>query len=705
MKKNEKGILTVEASIVLTLFTLFVLFIFNFASIYTAQNVVSHATIQAADAVAIESYLRETAEEGDTADVVNLASQITDSSSISADSFESLRTAELPDVAREKFVSAISNSESTTNEKLEALGVQNGLSGVDFNSSYVDLENDDVIVAVTYILDLKFPVFGAEEVVLTKTAKAKTFGDILYGVTTKPNNPEWGVTSGDDEVEQGETVVITATPNHGYRFVSWNDGVTDNPRTVLVTEAKKYVAIFEKSGYGINLSVNNADWGTTTGSGTYDYMSTATITATPKQHYQFIGWDYNGDGVVDHTGPTRNIVVNKTYYIKAIFEPVTYTITVKSNNTAYGNALATNAEGVSGTTIPAKYGSYVTLTATTTNSSYYEFEKWSNGSNQSVTSVQVTGNATYTANFKLSTYSVNFYNGSSLYSTVLVYKNSSVAGSGKSMPDTSSLSNFARWKTSTGSTFSANTTVSSDMNVYAAFNCMVTLNLNGGVYNKSKNNIVKTIEKGSAFNFDNYTPSKEGYKFNGWGSYSGSVTINSDIIATASWSCKHSLGFSNSTLHQLACRGVHGGEPAKCKKCQKDCRSSVGAKNSYYLKTCNTCGEKVIQEDETQNFHYGVDGYAYATTRPMEYADYDDFWAACSSTAHTVDWNKECYGNGTYNPAHAWGSYRHILCSHCHNFEQPPRDTNGAINGYTYKRVYWCGTHLDSNRKTYKCPY
>ncbi len=544
MNKYEKGVLSVEASIVLTLFTFFVLFLFNFASIYTAQTVMSHATIQAADAVALESYLRETAAEGDAEDIVYLTSQITDSTSISADSFESLRTADLPDVARQKFVTAVSNTESKADQKLEALGVQDGLAGVDFNSSYVDLDRDDVIVEVNYTLDLKFPVFTAKEVTLTKTAKAKTFGEILYGVATKPNNSEWGITGGDDEVEAGETVVITATPNHGYRFVSWNDGVTDNPRTVLVTEAKKYVAIFEPSGYGVNLKVNNPAWGSASGAGTYDNMATATISATPKQHYQFVGWDYDGDGTVDHKEPTRNLVVNKTYTITAIFEPVSYTITVKSNNSAYGSALATNEQGVSGTTITAKYGSYVTLTATTTNSKYYEFEKWSNGSNQSVTKVQVTGNATYTANFKLSTYTVNFYNGSNLFATVTVYKDSSVAGSGKSMPSTSSLSKFARWKTSNGSTFDAKTLVKSDMNVYAEYKCTVSLNAEGGKINSVTTKTIDVV-KGTTTNLP--TPTKEHHTFKGWFTekggkgtpYTSNTVINGDVTLYAHWSCNH----------------------------------------------------------------------------------------------------------------------------------------------------------------------
>ena len=34
----------------------------------------------------------------------------------------------------------------------------------------------------------------------------------------------------------GTTVTITATPNTGYHFVKWSDGVTDATRTITITK-------------------------------------------------------------------------------------------------------------------------------------------------------------------------------------------------------------------------------------------------------------------------------------------------------------------------------------------------------------------------------------------------------------------------------------------------------------------------------------
>jgi hypothetical protein len=40
------------------------------------------------------------------------------------------------------------------------------------------------------------------------------------------------------------TAIIEATTNSGYRFVQWNDGITDNPRTITVTQDTTFTAIF-----------------------------------------------------------------------------------------------------------------------------------------------------------------------------------------------------------------------------------------------------------------------------------------------------------------------------------------------------------------------------------------------------------------------------------------------------------------------------
>ncbi len=69
-------------------------------------------------------------------------------------------------------------------------------------------------------------------------------------ITVISANESMGSVSGGGEYAFGTVATITAIPNQGYRFVSWNDGNTDNPRTITVTEDATYIATFEE-GVGI----------------------------------------------------------------------------------------------------------------------------------------------------------------------------------------------------------------------------------------------------------------------------------------------------------------------------------------------------------------------------------------------------------------------------------------------------------------------
>ena len=93
---------------------------------------------------------------------------------------------------------------------------------------------------VNYTIEMQFGVFGMEEIPVTKAAKSKTFGDILFGISVVPEDSIKGSASGSGNYKHGSKVQISATPNYGYKFKQWDDGNTENPRTVTVTGAATY---------------------------------------------------------------------------------------------------------------------------------------------------------------------------------------------------------------------------------------------------------------------------------------------------------------------------------------------------------------------------------------------------------------------------------------------------------------------------------
>ena len=65
-------------------------------------------------------------------------------------------------------------------------------------------------------------------------------------IGTSVNDTSMGSVTGMGTYAKGTAVTLTAKANSGYRFVSWSDEVTDNPRTVVAeVDGASYAAIFE----------------------------------------------------------------------------------------------------------------------------------------------------------------------------------------------------------------------------------------------------------------------------------------------------------------------------------------------------------------------------------------------------------------------------------------------------------------------------
>ena len=65
-------------------------------------------------------------------------------------------------------------------------------------------------------------------------------------IGTSVNDSRMGSVTGMGTYDKGTTVTLKATANAGYRFVSWGDDITDNPRVVKAeVNGATYSAIFE----------------------------------------------------------------------------------------------------------------------------------------------------------------------------------------------------------------------------------------------------------------------------------------------------------------------------------------------------------------------------------------------------------------------------------------------------------------------------
>jgi hypothetical protein len=131
-------------------------------------------------------------------------------------------------------------------------------------------------------------------------------------LNTSINNPDAGTVSGAGTYDYGTYTEISATANYGYHFSHWNDGNTDNPRTVKVTEDRTYTAYFDNNTYSIYIDYDRA-YGVVTYPTSGKYKDEINLKATPNLGYTFVGWS---DGIKDNP---RTIVLEGDIYLSANF--------------------------------------------------------------------------------------------------------------------------------------------------------------------------------------------------------------------------------------------------------------------------------------------------------------------------------------------------------------------------------------------------
>ena len=216
-------------------------------------------------------------------------------------------------------------------------------------------------------------------------------GDATYTAEFKPNSytitvsaDGYGSANGGGTYDYGTTATLTATAAEHYHFTQWSDGNTNNPRTISVKGDAAYTAEFAIDQHTITTNAQN---GNVNGGGTYDYGTTATLSATANEHYHFTRWT---DGNTDNP---RTVSVESDATYTAEFKPNSYTITVSTDGHGSANGGGTY-----------DYGTTATLTATA--DEHYHFTRWSDGNTDNPRTVSVVGDATYTAEFKPNSYTI-----------------------------------------------------------------------------------------------------------------------------------------------------------------------------------------------------------------------------------------------------------------------------------------------------------
>ncbi|MBQ8721643.1 MAG: endonuclease [Paludibacteraceae bacterium] len=140
------------------------------------------------------------------------------------------------------------NPQNATWSQLTGFSYPNGSSWKKVESGEINIPNKFLKENVVFAFKYTSTTSGAAtwEVYNFRLATSGEVKIPIYDVKAVANNTAYGTVSGSGSYEEGSIVTLTATPFDGYEFISWNDGVTENPRQITVTENVIYTAYFEE---------------------------------------------------------------------------------------------------------------------------------------------------------------------------------------------------------------------------------------------------------------------------------------------------------------------------------------------------------------------------------------------------------------------------------------------------------------------------
>ena len=236
---------------------------------------------------------------------------------------------------------------------------------------------------------------GAKNLLGTPLAADYVWNFKTIPLLTVSSNPLiGGTTTGGGTFAQGSSVTVTATPNAGYTFANWTDGVT------IVSTSSSYqfnmagnkilVANFTITPYTVAVSSNPVVGGTTSGSGTFNSGATVVVTAVANAGYTFTNWTEGG--IVVSTTAAFTFIIAKNRILVANYTAIPYIVAVSSNPIAGGT-----------TTGGGTFNSGASVNVFAVANAGYTFTNWTEGgtivSTTAAYTFTVSGNRTLVANY------------------------------------------------------------------------------------------------------------------------------------------------------------------------------------------------------------------------------------------------------------------------------------------------------------------
>jgi len=277
------------------------------------------------------------------------------------------------------------------------------------------------------------------------------------------------------------TTEVVATPDSGFAFIQWSDGVTSPNRIDLFTADRSLTAQFTPQ-YTLDYTAGSG--GSLSGVASQLVLEGndgTAITAVPNVGYHFVQWS---DGATGNPRIDTNVTANISVTAQFAVDTFTLSYTAGPNGSISGTSPQTVDYATS--------GSPVTAVADVN----YHFEQWSDGSTDNPrTDINVTSNISVTAQFSIDTYTLSYAagpNGSLSGNTAQVVGHGSNGTPVTAIPDSGYV--FQSWSDGVLTAARTDSNVTANLAVTANFVQQFTLTYtagpNGTISGTSPQNVI-----------------------------------------------------------------------------------------------------------------------------------------------------------------------------------------------------------------------
>ena len=172
--KNEKGLLSLEACIAVTIFIFLMLFLYSFFVVFEVRNEMGHVTLATANSMSLDAYENDTLGESDTIGQIfyNVYGQATnsqndftdfrkwyDDSTVTDENGNVTLSAEFAGVVKARFIAYLTSGDADKAEEiLKRYHVVNGVDGLDFSGSHIS--DGKLYLSVKYEIEYEFNVLN-----------------------------------------------------------------------------------------------------------------------------------------------------------------------------------------------------------------------------------------------------------------------------------------------------------------------------------------------------------------------------------------------------------------------------------------------------------------------------------------------------------------------------------------------------------------